>query len=47
MVHLNYFRRLIIVVNKIYRQYMPKDVTVIGGDSPDEVTELNKLTLKP
>ena len=26
---------------------MPKEVIVMGGDSPDDITELNKVTIKP
>lgn len=36
-----------IIVNKKYRQLMPKDVHVLGGDSSDDIKELNKITIKP
>jgi hypothetical protein len=26
---------------------MPKDVSVMGGESADDIDELNKLTIKP
>ena len=26
---------------------MPKDVIIFGGDSSDDVTELNKIAIKP
>jgi hypothetical protein len=26
---------------------MPKDIVVMGGESAEDMTELNKLTLKP
>lgn len=39
-------RQLFIVVNKKNRQYMPKEIIVMGGDSPDDINELNKVTIK-
>ncbi|CAF0837663.1 unnamed protein product [Brachionus calyciflorus] len=39
-------KRLFIVVNKKHRQYMPKDVSVYGGDTSDDIEELNKITIK-
>lgn len=35
------------MINKKNRQYMPKEVIILGGDSPDDTTELNKVTIKP
>ena len=42
-----HLRQLFIVINKKNRQYMPKEVLVFGGESSDDIVELNKLTIKP
>lgn len=38
-------RRLVIVVSKAHKQFMPKDVVVMGGESPDDLVELSKVTI--
>jgi hypothetical protein len=34
-------------INKKNRQHMPKDVVIMGGESTDDVDELNKIAIKP
>ena len=42
-----FFRKMFITVNKKDRMYMPKDVSVFGGDNSEDIDELNKITIKP
>ena len=42
-----FVRQLYIIVNKKNRQFMPKEVVILGGDCSDDTIELNKVTIKP
>jgi hypothetical protein len=35
-----------ITVSKKHRMYMPKEVSVYGGDNTEDIDELNKITIK-
>lgn len=38
---------MLITVNRKDRIYMPKDISVLGGDNSEDIDELNKITIKP